>query len=182
MEVTFTRLPGSAYSVSIRRSDGVALSLKPAGGSRAMPHDLAHFIIESELGLQHGFWGCAAAGAVLPGMTVVSGRRRPHASERSRAVLKNAGQRLNEAEHMVRVVLEVALGRLDERSPPKALGRINKAWRPPGPPRAQLAPAEVTQLCSLVRSTQARWRALEPGAQLALGWPLPVATVPTRRG
>jgi hypothetical protein len=182
MEVTFTRQSGVAYSVSIQRSDGVALDLKPAGGSQAMPHDLAHFIIEGELGLQHGFWGCAAAGAVLPGMAVASGRRRPHATERSRAVLKAAGQCLNEAEHIVRVVLEVALGHLDERSPSSALARINDAWRPPGPSRPRLDPAQVTQLCSLVRSTQARWRSLEPGAHLALRWPLPEAKARNARG
>jgi hypothetical protein len=142
-----------------------------------MPHDLAHFIIEGELGLQHGFWGCAAAGAVLPGMAVVAGRRRPHAVERSRVVLKAAGQRPNEAEHMVRVVLEVALGRLDERSLTQALARINDAWRPPGASRPLLGAAQAERLCSLVRSTQARWGALEPGAQLVLRWPLPEVKV-----
>ena len=173
MEVAFTRLAGTAYAVSVLRSDGVALALKPAGGSRAMPHDLAHFVVESELGLQQGFWGCVASGAVPPGMTVVAGRRRPHATERSRAVLKTAGQRATEAEHMVSVVLRVALGHLDEHSPSRALSRINDAWRPPGRSRPRLGSAQVEHLCRLVRNTGASWRALEPGAQLVLRWPLP---------
>ena len=138
-----------------------------------MPHDLAHFVIESGLGLQQGFWGCVASGAVHPGMAVVAGRRRPHATERSRAVLKTAGQRTTEAEHMVSVVLRVALGRLDERSGSRALASINDAWRPPGQSRALLGFAEVARLCALVRSTRVRWRALGPGAHLVLRWPLP---------
>jgi len=178
MEVTFTRLAGAAYSVSIRRSDGVVLSLRPAGASSAMPHDLAHFVIESELGLQQGFWGCVAAGAVPPGMAVVEGRRRPHATQRSRAVLKAAGQRTTEAEHMVRLVLEVALGNLDERSPPLALTRINEAWRPPGRSRASLGPAQLSRLCSLVRAARARWQELEPGACLVQRWTLPEPRAP----
>ncbi len=74
---------------------------------------------------------------------------------------------------MVRVVLEVALGRLDERSPPLALERINEAWRPPGRSRARLGPAEVARLCALVRATRVHWRELEPGACLVQRWPLP---------
>jgi hypothetical protein len=34
-----------------------------AGGD--VPHDLATFVIEEALGLQHGFWGCVADGATF---------------------------------------------------------------------------------------------------------------------
>jgi hypothetical protein len=55
VEVTFTKHADRGYSTSIRRSDGVTLTLRPAGASPAIPHDLAHFVIERELGLQEGF-------------------------------------------------------------------------------------------------------------------------------
>lgn len=34
-----------------------------AGGD--LPHDLYTFVIEGALGLEHGFWGCVAAGATF---------------------------------------------------------------------------------------------------------------------
>ena len=34
-----------------------------AGGD--VPHDLATFVIEQALGIEHGFWGCIAAGATF---------------------------------------------------------------------------------------------------------------------
>lgn len=34
-----------------------------AGGD--LPHDLSTFVIEDALGLEHGFWGCVAAGATF---------------------------------------------------------------------------------------------------------------------
>ncbi len=40
---------------------------------RDLPHDLAQFVVESTLGLQHGFWGLVASGATFKS---VPGRRR----------------------------------------------------------------------------------------------------------
>lgn len=34
-----------------------------AGGD--LPHDLHTFVIEAALGIEHGFWGCVAAGATF---------------------------------------------------------------------------------------------------------------------
>ena len=32
---------------------------------RTLPHDLSTFVVEAELGLAHGFWGCVASGATF---------------------------------------------------------------------------------------------------------------------
>ena len=40
---------------------------------RDLPHDLAQFVVETTLGLQHGFWGLLAQGATFKS---VPGRRR----------------------------------------------------------------------------------------------------------
>lgn len=39
-----------------------------------MPHDLAQFIVERQLGYRHGFWGCVADGASF--RTLVPGGRK----------------------------------------------------------------------------------------------------------
>lgn len=43
-------------------------------GTCPLPHDLAQLVVERELGLDHGFWGCVAAGATF--RTLVRGGRK----------------------------------------------------------------------------------------------------------
>jgi hypothetical protein len=63
---------------------------------RDVPHDLATFVIEEALGIEHGFWGCVADGATFrslrrtrtqPGREVI----RRHVDE-----LDDAERRVNE--------------------------------------------------------------------------------------
>jgi hypothetical protein len=45
---------------------------------RTLPHDLSTFVVEHELGLTHGFWGCVAEGATfrsLPRRRTEPGRK-----------------------------------------------------------------------------------------------------------
>ena len=62
-----------------------------------LPHDLATFVIERELGLAHGFWGCVAQGAVFRSLPR---KRTPQGSAviaRHRADLDAAELRVNAA-------------------------------------------------------------------------------------
>lgn len=63
-----TRVPGSTMAL----------------GRGGMPHDLMQLIVEATLGVQHGFWGCVAAGATFkstgrkrnrPGRAVIAAHR-----------------------------------------------------------------------------------------------------------
>ncbi len=63
-----------------------------AGGD--VPHDLATFVIEAELGLEHGFWGCVAAGATFRTL----GRKR---TVQGREVIRRHSDDLDEAEQAV---------------------------------------------------------------------------------
>lgn len=63
-----------------------------AGGD--VPHDLATFVIEAELGIEHGFWGCVAAGATFTSL----GRKR---TEPGRAVIRRHLTELDAAEAQV---------------------------------------------------------------------------------
>src|SRR3954449_11634651 len=65
------------------RGDGVGLTMRGAGGGAELPHDLVHAVVETELRLGGGVWGCVADGVVWGSMRHVSGRRPPHVGERS---------------------------------------------------------------------------------------------------
>lgn len=66
VEITFTKGKGgrscgwTALRPPRTRVPGPTMA---AGGD--LPHDLATFVIEDALGLEHGFWGCVADGATF---------------------------------------------------------------------------------------------------------------------
>lgn len=63
MEVKFTRTAPHRYRVSVEGKYVVPSYMEPAPGYDArMPHDMAHFIVENELGIKGGVFGQLAAG------------------------------------------------------------------------------------------------------------------------
>ncbi len=61
---------------------------RPAG---ELPHDLAHLVVEDELGLRSGVWGVIVAGGMSGHAVVVAGRRKPQATRRGREIIARAG-------------------------------------------------------------------------------------------
>src|ERR1700741_2986072 len=118
MQLTVRRLDlDGRYETDITRDDGVSFRVKGVAHAFAIPHDLAHYAIERALRLEHGFWGCIAAGAVFPTMTYLAGRRKPKAAERSKTVLKANGRALVEAEVIVRIFNDTIEQGHGERTP-----------------------------------------------------------------
>src|SRR5262245_17794166 len=98
MQITVHRLDQKRYRSVIERGDGVRFLIEGVGLTWRLPHDLVHYVVESELGLRGGFWGSVADGAVFSSMTWLYGRRRPHATERGDAVIKANDVALGAAE------------------------------------------------------------------------------------
>ena len=59
---------------------------------RDLPHDLAQFVVERELGLEHGFWGVLARGGSFKSVT---GRRQ---TQPGRQIVRRHRVQLEEAE------------------------------------------------------------------------------------
>jgi hypothetical protein len=68
-------------------------------GRGEMPHDLLQLIVEAEMGIVHGFWGCVASGATFRS----TGRKR---TRPGRAVIAAHRGELDQAEHIVGVHAE----------------------------------------------------------------------------
>jgi hypothetical protein len=93
---------------------------------RTLPHDLSTFVVEAELGLDSGFWGCVAAGATFRSLP----RRR---TEEGRRVIREHVGDLDQAEAVVGA--EVRAWERGERPPTApALDAMLARWRalPPG--------------------------------------------------
>lgn len=71
MTVTFRRQARTCGWMALRPPRTVVPGSTMAAGAD-LPHDLATFVIELALGIEHGFWGCVADGATFRSL----GRRR----------------------------------------------------------------------------------------------------------
>jgi hypothetical protein len=63
MKATFTRTAERRYRVSVEGPGVVSSWMEPAAGyDSRLPHDMAHFVVENELGIAGGVFGQLAAG------------------------------------------------------------------------------------------------------------------------
>src|SRR5882762_10654509 len=63
MKVTFTKTGERRYRVSVEGPGVVAAVMEPAPGyDPRLPHDMAHFVVENELGIAGGVFGQLAQG------------------------------------------------------------------------------------------------------------------------
>jgi hypothetical protein len=167
LEITFTRTGPRRYRTTVRR-DGTVFELRGFDRPAELPHDLAHFVVEREVGCRHGFWGCVAAGANFQSMTLVEGRRTPHWTERSREVLRRHHDQLTEAESLVGLLLGLfgeGIGNDDQA----LRSRPARRWTPPRD-AVRLGPAEARRACQALADARDRWQALPTGGNLTVTW------------
>src|SRR5437899_662001 len=112
MQIVVTRIDAHRYSTLVER-DSVRLRVPGYGFMHALPHDLAHWVVEGRLRLHRGFWGSVADGAEFAGMQRIEGRRTPHATQKAKATGKENADCLNEAELLVACFETIVNGNLD---------------------------------------------------------------------
>jgi hypothetical protein len=179
MRVQFHRSGrGDAYVVLVQREDGQTVRL-PGHAQTAVPHHLAHFVTEHGFRLDHGVFGCIAAGAMFTGMSIVDGRGRYDAQVRSRAVLRSFGAELGLAESLTGVVHEAVEQGLDTGT---AHRRLREAWGALRAGPCPFPPEDLRRVMGLLGRLGARWRGLGPGQVLALRWDDPGWTPPRNAG
>ncbi len=184
LDIEVFKGPTRRYRSVLRRADGVEIELDGGaynaigGPAGEVPHDIAHLIVEDELGLDLGVWGVLAAGGLFRGATVRSGRRPPRAARRAREVRVGATEQLNQAEMLTRAVCDQSktFGP-DLRALRAATG---ERWWPP-----TVEEEAVERAIGRLRDAGARWAALDAGGSLRFVWRRPPAASrarPRRKG
>jgi len=169
VRLTFTRMADRRpVQTSVERDDGVVFAMRGAGGGADLPHDLVHAVVERELQVADGIWGCVADGVVWHSMRHVSGRQPPHAAGRSRQLKRERSTQIQRAEALADLV-----GRLSRRGEVLATELAAS-----GLPRERLT-AAADELAAAGR----RWAALRPGQTWVVEWsaPRPARTGARRR-
>ena len=164
VRITFRRMADRRpVETLVERDDGVVFAMRGAGGGADLPHDLVHAVVETAIPLADGVWGCVADGVVWGSMRHVSGRRPPHATERSDRLKQQRRDAVMRAEHLADVVARLAHG---EQVP---AGVVTAS----GVPRERIDAAVAA-----VRAASRRWAALPVGEEWVHEW----TTSPGKRG
>jgi hypothetical protein len=154
----------------VTRDDGVSFQIKGVAHGFAIPHDLAHFLVEKALRLHQGFWGSIADGAVFPSMRHAAGRRKPHATERSNTVLKANARALTEAEVLVRIFNDTIEQGHDQASP-LLNGLLKDRWAAPGRRPRDISEKNIADVFASYKEMLLKWRGLPVDGTLDLLWP-----------
>jgi hypothetical protein len=170
MHVTFPRLPDHerAYAL-VERDDGAVYRLYGGQAGPRLPHDIMHFVVERELRIPDGIWGGIASGIIFESMQHISGRRPPHARERSQELLASFQQRGLRAEVLADFVESVA--GLDHPSDIQILTLAATRLSVLPDADVSLDPAEVAAAAQALQVEAARWARLRIGEELSYEWP-----------
>ncbi|TFE47354.1 hypothetical protein E3E14_21380 [Streptomyces sp. ICN441] len=157
MEMSFRKLPDDQHEILVRARKGpdVRLPVQPVQPVQpvgpTMPNDLVHAVVETDLGIDDGFWGAMARGATFQGFELVTpGRHRRSGMK----VLRRGGAAVMAAELSVNWAYRVWRGLSTE-------GR--------GVGRAPID-AEALARTGPRLNAAARWAALPEGGGLLWRW------------
>jgi hypothetical protein len=178
MDVTFHRLAGNRYFTTAVRDDGVTVRIPGYDRTGSVPHDLAHFIAERELGMTRGFWGSVAAAALFTNMAVMSGRQKPHAAERSKRILKAHAADIGISELVAGAVHQAVEHDLASEV---VLNRLRAQWGTFSPAPSPMAVGELDAAVAALRREVGRWSAVPVGRDLTLNWPFPAERLSSPR-
>jgi hypothetical protein len=144
MEISIRKLSDKRHRVTVVRRDGSGESVE-LDSKDFLRHDLAHFAVEVEAGLEHGVWGSVAHGGSLDGSGI-------------------DGADVGLAETIagpMQTLMRVAAG------PAEVLGVLEQ--RVP-----QLATPELAKrLHERMRALTGHWKATAYGHDMTITWPFP---------
>ena len=154
MRVTFTRTGERRYRISVTGPGVVESWMEPAPGYDArLPHDMAHFVVENELGIKGGVFGQLAAGGTANTFHPVDEARKRNLVKRGRKI---AARERKDA-------------LLSERCVAVACGRWTND--PLAPKMAEgVAEHDIERICRAFDMVSAKWRGLRIGESMVLTW------------
>ncbi|WP_217710522.1 hypothetical protein [Streptomyces sp. NA04227] len=162
MRVTFTKGPGTSYTIAVDRETGVALAPRNGpGGHPYLPHDLVHFLVEAEADIALGVFGQLAAGdngmfwPASPDERVKAARRR---KSKGRQTSPRGSADMARSEELAGIAL------------PVWELRRRHAQELPAYVKAASIPAVVERIVDRFDEYADNWHALPVGGSITLNW------------
>src|SRR6266550_5071982 len=154
MKVTFTKTAQRRYRVSVEGPGVVSSFMDPAAGyDTRLPHDMAHFVVENELGINGGVFGQLAAGGTARTVrpTIEKGRRKV-AKRGDRIAIANRNDALL-SERLVAIACQTWNNALSELTPVQGV-----------------SVDDIKRVCREFDAVSAIWSKLAVGESMALQW------------
>ena len=154
---------GDRYFTEVERDDGAVVRLG-GPGAHGLPHDLVHYVVESELRVDRGFWGKVSRGENVGKVAYV------RAPSRRRPPLRHAPRgKGGDVEAIVGLVHRIH--RLRDRTPATVRDQLETSLKPSVRARAGLDVKAVLRICRRLDDLGGRWARLGNGGRLVLDWP-----------
>lgn len=149
MDVSIVKAQAGPHRAVAARPGGEAAQFAVYDYGPTLPHDLVHFVVEDELGIEFGFWGLLAAGAKLQAVQAY-GARDPRRIPR-------------EDDPLVRAHIDELL----------AAERFVAAFSglPGAEPDHELDPETVARIGARIDELNRRWQNTAAGEVFRLDWP-----------
>jgi hypothetical protein len=186
MKVQFRRTGAHRYAITIYREGLQPVAMDPAPGyDPIMPHDLLHFVVESELGLRLGIFGQVAsggnAGTFHPVATAGSSHRetarlRRRATKRGAKLLREGRHQAAQSERAAYICWYEWLARSDDSGRRRLAAQMAtqaKTIRNRQLPAEDRALTEhvLARVCSRLNDLSAQWANLNVGESFTIAWP-----------
>ena len=155
MEVTFTKTGDRRYRVSVE-GPKVGSYMEPALGYHALlPHDMAHFIVENELGIDGGVFGQLAAGGTGGSFTPnhPDPRKRRRIARRGQLRAKSNRKDGNLAERVIWLALQAWQNKVSEF-----------------PAIDGFKAGDIKRVCQKFEAASSVWSKLAIGESMTLVW------------
>jgi len=172
MQVIFRRTAERGYAVCIEVPGEAAQTMNPAPGFDAhIPHDLVHYVVEAELGLEAGVFGRAARGGgtfyapETTGNSREQARRRRKQARREQALGRQpAHEEQMKTSERLAALCDIAWRRRHGQRP-------DPAFSNPPSPVSKLDAARVERVVCQLDQLAPLWNRLAVGGELAFTWP-----------
>lgn len=158
----------------VERDDGATVRVTGPARGDELPHDIAHFVVESDLGRKDGFWGDIAAGRMFKGMEIVSGppgvkHRQPFPRRPRRAASP-----VIDAEVLVEIFLDIWSGEA-EHEYGSVRAYLDATYSPRSRSRAdEIDATMIERISEKLTEAHGAWKRLQPGEEMRLRWSVPV--------
>jgi hypothetical protein len=149
VEITIVKAESGPHRAVVARPGGEAVQFGLYDYGPMLPHDLLHYVVEDEVGLEYGFWGLVSAGAKLQSVQAYGARdprRLPHQDD---PLVAAHVDDLLAAEGFVAAFS----GLPGSKSEP------------------DLEPGQIERIRSRIAELNERWQATPAGETLRLRWP-----------
>ena len=152
-------------------ADGLVATTRMHGRWNALPHDVEHYVMESQVRPPYGFWAQVERQAPLEGFTVVRGRWPKGRKDWLERAYRKHRDEMVQAEAVG--ISRIASGELDVHRDWATIRRwLSRGYAISAPSvYASLTQADLLHIVDVWREVHAAWDAVPVGESLEIHWP-----------